>query len=102
MTVPTREEQTTKDAGELSHTEDAEEQQADILRRKMQALTEDNQTLKQEVSGLKQQMLDEKARFCSLWCTNCQCLGEYDGVILAKECEIDELIVSDPRPGPAH
>ena len=61
------------------------------------------------MSRPKQQLHDEKARFCSLWRTDCQCLAEYDGVILAKECEIEELkrqlhsqsIVSDPHPDPA-
>ena len=111
LTVPTREEQTNTEAGELNHTEDGEEQQADILRRELQALTEENQTLKEEVSGLKRQLHDEKAQFRSLWRTNCQCLAEYDGVILAKECEIEELKhqlhsqslvhVSDPCPDPA-
>ena len=109
LTIPMRDEQANTGACELNHTEDGEEQQADILRRELQALTEENQTLKEEVSRLKQQLHDEKARFRSLWRTNCQCLAEYDGVILAKECEIEELkcqlhsqsIVSDPHPDPA-
>ena len=49
LTVPTRGEQTNTEAGELNHTEDGEEQPADVLRRELQALAEENQTLKEEV-----------------------------------------------------
>ena len=52
LIVPTREEQTNTKDGELNHTEDGEKQQAEILRRELQAITEQSQILKEVESGL--------------------------------------------------
>ena len=42
-----------------------------------------------EVSGLEKKLCGEKSRFQDVWRTNCQCLAEYDEVIVAKDLEIE-------------
>ena len=70
---------------------DGEEQDANILKRELDTLAEENQSLKAEVSGLKDKLHEEKARIRDLWYTNCQCMAEYDDEIAAKDNEIEEL-----------
>ena len=70
---------------------DGEEQDANILKRELDTLAEENQSLKAEVSGLKDKLHEEKARIRDLWRTNCQCMAEYDDEIAAKDNEIEEL-----------
>ena len=61
------------------------------LRGELDALREENRSLNDQVAGLEQKVVDEKARFCDLWQTKCWCLAEYDTMITAKESQIEEL-----------
>ena len=78
-------------ATEEENRRDGEEQDANILKRELDTLAEENQSLKAEVSGLKDKLHEEKARIRDLWRTNCQCMAEYDDEIAAKDNEIEEL-----------
>ena len=62
----------------LELLEEEEEQEEGTLHRELDALTEENQALKAEVSSLGQQLSDAKLRFCERWHTNCKCLAECD------------------------
>ena len=96
---------------DLSEHGEEGEQDVDTLRRELEALAEENQALKVEVSALEPNKLhDEKARFCESWRTNFQCLAEYDEVIAARDAEIEELkcqlhslsVRSEPHPPVTH
>ena len=56
-----------------------------------QDLTVENNALKVEVSELGKRLCDEKSRFRDMWHTNCQCLAEYDQIIMTKDVAIEEL-----------
>ncbi len=90
LTVTTMEEETGRESPDLSEQEE-EGQEVDTLRKEVEALAEENQSLKAEVSSLGQKLLDEKARFRDMWRSNCQCLADCDDVISVKDSEIEEL-----------
>ena len=90
LVVPAEEETHGGTSDPSEHGEE-EEQEVDTLRRELEALAEENQALKVEVSALEHKLHDEKARFRESWRTNCQCLAEYDEVIAARDAEIEEL-----------
>ena len=76
LVVPA-EEATHGGTSDLSEHGEEGEQEVDTLRRELEALAEENQALKVEVSALEHKLHDEKARFRESWRTNCQCLAEY-------------------------
>ena len=84
LTVPAIEEETRVESPGLEHLGHEEEQPTHVLKRELDALTEENHALKAEVSDLKHKLHEEKNRFRDLWRTNCQCLADYDEVIASK------------------
>lgn len=91
LTVPQREEEEEVHEEPQGPGEEEEGQGLGDLRQELEALAEENEALKAEVRGLERKLSEEKARFRNLWRTNCQCLAEYDEVIVAKDSEIEEL-----------
>ena len=70
LVVP-MEEETHGGTSDLSEHEEEGEQEIDTLQRELEALAEENQALKVEVSALEPNKLhDEKAHFCESWRMN--------------------------------